>query len=206
MGGFTVNLQVRGWRCLVIGAGAIALPKALRLVEAGAVVTLVDPAAPEALPGATLIRRKAELSDLDGMRLAILGTDDPDLNRRFQHEAARRGILSAAVDDLEAADFYMPAVLRRGDLEIAVSSGGKSPAFTVWVRDRLETLLDDSYGQALDWFDMLRRKRLRAWLLSERRRAFKALLAMDFLAYFREGRIAAWEAKAEQALRDVREA
>ncbi len=200
---FTINMRVEGWPCLVVGAGAIALPKAKRLIEAGASVTIVAPDAPEDLEGATIVRREVELSDLVGMRLAIFGTADKELNRQLYIEAVARGLLAAAVDDLEGADFYMPAILRRGDLEIAVSSAGKGPAYSVWVRDRLAELLDDTYGHALDWFSKLRRTRLRGWALPERTKAFKALLSRDFLPYFREGKIEAWDAESEAILKDV---
>lgn len=200
---FTVNMRVAGWPCLVVGAGAIALPKAKRLIEAGAHVTIVAPNCPDALPGATLIKREATLEDLAGIRLAIFGTDDKELNRRLYHEAVERGILAAAVDDLENADFYMPAILRRGDLEVAVSSAGKGPAYSVWVRDRLAELLDDAYGQALAWFAALRRKELRDWAMRDRTRAFGALLSRDFLPYFREGRIEAWAREADAILSEV---
>lgn len=200
---FTVNMRIEGWPALVVGAGAVALPKAKRLIEAGARVTLVAPDAPEGLEGATIVRREAKDSDLDGMRLAIFGTDDKALNRRLYNEAVSRGILAAAVDDLEGADFYMPAILRRGDLEIAVSSSGQGPAFSVWVRDRLAELVDDAYGSALTWFGRLRRTRLRDWTMPERTKAFKALLSRDFLPYFREGRVAAWDAESDAILQEV---
>lgn len=197
---FTVNMRIEGWPCLVVGAGAIALPKARRLMEAGARVTLVAPDAPTDLEGARIVRREAMLSDLDGMRLAIFGTDDKELNRSLYVEAVSRGILAAAVDDLEGADFYMPAILRRGDLEVAVSSAGKSPAFAVWVRERLGDFLDPSYGEALAWFARLRQTRLRGWAMRDRAGAFKALLNQDFMRYFREGRVSEWEAESERLL------
>ncbi len=200
---FTINLLVEGWPCLVVGAGKIALPKAQRLIACGAAVTIVAPDAPESLEGAVIVRREVQPSDLDGMKLAIFGTHDKELNRRYYVEAASRGILAAAVDDLEGADFYMPAILRRGDLEVAVSSSGKGPAFSVWVRDRLAEFLDDSYGQALDWFAQLRRTRLRDWPLGARTRAFRALLSQDFMSSFRDGRVAEWDAASEEILRGV---
>ncbi|GEM_PF-4455466 len=200
---FTVNMRIEAWPCLVVGAGAIALPKARRLIEAGARVTIVAPDAPIDLEGARIVQREAVLSDLDGMKLAIFGTDDKELNRKLYVEAVGRGILAAAVDDLEGADFYMPAILRRGNLEIAVSSGGTSPAFAVWVRDRLGEILDESYGEALAWFARLRQTRLRNWVMRDRSRAFKALLACNFMPYFRDGQEGAWAAEAEKIVKDV---
>lgn len=198
---FTVNLAIKDWPCLVVGGGSVGLPKARRMVEAGGQVTLIDPGARD-LPGATVLRRQATEDDLAGMRLAIFATDDKELNARLYRAAQERGILSAAADDLAHCDFYMPAVLKRGELEIAVSSGGTCPAYSVWVRDRLDELIDDAYGTALAWFAGLR-ERLRVLPMDRRGKVFKALLRTEFMARFRAGRLDEWEAEVEAMVQDA---
>ncbi len=193
---FTVNLAIQDWPCLVVGGGHVGLPKARRMVEAGGRVTLIDPHFEGDLPGAVILRRPATEDDLAGVRLAVFATDDKELNRRLYRVAQERGILSAAADDLANCDFYMPAVLRRGELEIAVSSGGTCPAFAVWVRDRLAELVDEAYGTALAWFATFR-ERTRVLPMSERGKVFKALLGIEFMSHFRSGRIDEWEARVE---------
>lgn len=200
---FTVNLCIKGWPCLVVGGGSVGLPKARRMVEAGGQVTLIAPDFRGELAGATLIRRAATEADLDGIRLAIFASDDPELNQRLYRAAQERGILSAAADDLAHCDFYMPAVLKRGELEIAVSSGGTCPAYAVWVRDRLAEILDDAYGSALAWFAAFR-NRLRVLPMERRGKVFRALLQTEFMPRFRSGRIAEWEAEIETMLDDAR--
>lgn len=199
---FTVNLCIKDWPCLVVGGGSVGLPKAKRMVEAGGHVTLIAPDFKGELAGATLLRREATEADLDGVRLAIFATDDKELNRRLYRAAQERGILSAAADDLENCDFYMPAVLRRGELEIAVSSGGTCPAYAVWVRDRLGELLDDAYGTALAWFAAFR-DRVRALPMEKRGKVFKAVLRTEFMGRFRAGRIDEWEAEVEAMVQDA---
>lgn len=199
---FTVNLAINGWPCLVVGGGSVGLPKCKRMIEAGGQVTLIDPGFTADLPGATVLRREATEADLDGIRLAIFATDDKELNRRLYRAAQERGILSAAADDLANCDFYMPAVLKRGDLEIAVSSGGTCPAYAVWVRDRLSELLDDAYGKALAWFAAFR-DRVRILPMEQRGKVFKAVLKTEFMPRFRAGRLDEWEAEVEAMVQQV---
>lgn len=198
---FTVNLCLKDWPCLVVGGGTVAIPKAKRMIEAGAKVTVIAPDIKEELPGATLIRREGRIEDLEGMRLAMFATSDRELNARLYQEALRRGILAAAVDDLDNCDFYMPAVMTRGDLEIAVSTSGTCPAYSVWVRDRLAELVDDSYGTALAWFAGLR-ERLRPIPMGRRGALYRALLGRDFLSRFRKGEVDAWADEAEGVIAD----
>ena len=199
---FTVNLRIEGWPCLVIGGGTIACPKAKRLLDAGAEVTVVAPEIKEDLPGAILIRRKARLEDLDNKRLAIFGTDDKAINREFWLEAQKRGILSMAIDDLDSADFFSPAILRRGDLEIAVSTTGKGPAFSGRMRNLLGEMVDDAYGEALEWFSNFRKDYLTGREMVDRIAISRAILAHDFATYFRENRLKEWEALAMRILNE----
>lgn len=191
---FTVNLAIADWPCLVVGGGTVGMPKARRMVAAGAKVTLIDPKPTRDLPGATVLAREAREADLEGMRLAIFATDDAELNRRLYRAARERGILAAATDDLAHADFYMPAVLKRGELEIAVSSGATCPSYSVWVRDRLDELIDDAYGSALAWFASFR-GRIRGLPATKRGKVFRGLLKTEFMARFRTGRLDEWEAE-----------
>lgn len=198
---FTVNMQIAGWPCLVAGGGAIALHKAGKLLEAGAEVTLVAPAFQAPLPGARLVTRPVEPADLAGVRLAIFATDDRNLNAEFYEEARRRGILAAAVDDLGHADFFMPASFRRGDLEVAVSSSGRCPAYAVWVRDRLAEVVEASWGDALGWLARLRETQLAGLPYRERAEAFRRILTADFRPACRDGELLGRDAPAASVVR-----
>ena len=197
----TINLDVTDKACLVIGGGKIACPKALRLLEAGAAVTVIAPQINAQLPGATLIHRQAQLSDLDGKFLAIFSTDDKAVNRQFWEEAQRRGILSMAVDDPQAADFFSPAILRRGDLEIAVSTRGMGPAYSVRVRDIIAETIDDAYATALSWYASFR-DRLVGMPMKTRIGISRKVLAGNFAAFFREDRVADMEERAKTILKE----
>lgn len=197
---FTINLRVDGWRALVVGGGPIAAMKAIRLQEAGASVTMVAPQFSRSLPGIEQIERGAAPADLEGMRIALFASDDRPLNRSLYQEARNRGILAAAVDDPSAADFFMPAILRRDALEIAVSTTGICPAFAGWARDRLARMVGESWGHALTWLANMRKAHLMNLPYKERARIQRALLAEDPVAYFEQGLHDTWAEVSSQIL------
>ena len=145
---FPANLNVAGRRCLVVGAGRVALRKAQQLVACGADVTVV---APEAAPGfdelgVTVIRRRWQTADLDGIRLVITATGDRDVDQQVFDEADSRGIWVNSADDPDRCTFTLPAVVRRGPVMVTVSTGGASPALASWLRGRLDELLGPEFA------------------------------------------------------------
>jgi precorrin-2 dehydrogenase/sirohydrochlorin ferrochelatase len=155
-------LKLEGRPCLVVGAGTIAASKIASLIEAGANVTVVAPRASDELrklAGGGKFRwlaRKFEPSDLDGVFLVIAATSDSSVNRAVFLAAQKLGILCNAVDDPPHCDFYFPAVVRRGDLQIAISTAGQSPALAQRLRRELEEVFDESAG---DWVSDLGQRR-----------------------------------------------
>ena len=155
-------LHLEGRPCIVIGSGPVAEQKVVGLLHAGARVTVISPDPPRRLQdlasgGVIQIRRRAfEPGDLDGAFLAIVHSDDPEVRDRAWREAERRRVLINAVDDMPHCAFIAPAVYEQGDLTVAVSTAGKSPALAVRVRDRLADLLGPEYGALLDLVGDLR--------------------------------------------------
>jgi precorrin-2 dehydrogenase/sirohydrochlorin ferrochelatase len=149
-------LKLAGRPVLVVGAGDVGRRKIERLLRCGASVHVVGESAhPEvekwAAEGAlTLSQRAFEPGDLDGVRLAVAATNREDVNERIAQLARERGVLLNAVDDPARCDFYVPSVLARGDLQVAVSSGGRCPALVVRVRKELEKTLGPEYGRFLE--------------------------------------------------------
>jgi precorrin-2 dehydrogenase/sirohydrochlorin ferrochelatase len=152
---FPMFVKLAGRRCLVVGAGAIAKEKIPSLLEAGAQVRVVAPQANEAV--AELARdgkviweqREFQSSDLDGMFLVIAATSLHELNAQVFGEASQRNILCNAVDDPENCDFYYGSVVRRGDLQIAISTAGHSPALSQRLRKELEAQFGPEYSEWL---------------------------------------------------------
>jgi precorrin-2 dehydrogenase/sirohydrochlorin ferrochelatase len=141
--------------CLVVGGGEIADGKLDALLLAGADVTVVSPEvrpriAELAAEGQiTLRQRPYQTSDLDGAFLVIAATDDNALNAQVVTEARAAGILAQAVDFIPYCDFFAVAVVRRGDLQLGISTNGRSPAFARWMRERLDRELPVEYGDLL---------------------------------------------------------
>src|SRR5690349_19426775 len=144
---YPVFLDLRGRRVVVIGGGTVAEQKVRGLIAAGAHVTLVSPDVTSALAdlaarGAIELRpRPYHGGDLAGAWLAIAATDDRGVNEAVWAEAERLGVPLNAVDDLEHCSFIAPAIHREGDITVAVSTGGKSPALAVRLRQRIARLV-----------------------------------------------------------------
>ncbi len=148
MGYFPVCMDMAGRPCLVVGGGAVAERKAEGLLAAGARVTVVSPALTPRIDTwaredqLRVIRREYHAEDLAGQSLVFVATDDGAVNARVAGDARRVGLLVNAADDPAHCDFILPAVLRRGELMVAVSTGGASPALSRAVRDELDAYLD----------------------------------------------------------------
>ncbi len=140
---FPVNLNLEGRTCLVVGAGRIGLRKTEQLLAAGAIVTVVAPQVVDEFAGlpVTILRRNFVISDLDGQRLVITATGSPDVDQKIYDECEARGLWINSADDPERCAFTLPAVVRRGDLMVTVSTGGNSPALSSWMRQKLEALV-----------------------------------------------------------------
>lgn len=150
---YAVNLVVEGRRCLVVGGGPVAARKAQGLRDAGAAVTVVAERVGEevaALDGVEVAERAYRTGDLDGRRLVISATDDPGLNARVYAEADGAGLWVCSADDPDHCSFTLPSILRRGTLQVAVSTGGRSPAVAAWLRRRLEAEIGPEYGVLVD--------------------------------------------------------
>ncbi len=164
---YPVNLDIKDRKCLVIGGGDVGTRKVITLLECMASVTVVSPDASEKLlklAGSdmiTLIKRSYIESDLEGMFLVICATDDEELNRQVSRDAENLNILCNIADRPEACNFILPALMKRGDLVIAVSTSGKSPAFAKKIRKDLEKQYGVEYADFLKLMGAIRKKLLR---------------------------------------------
>lgn len=159
---FPIFLKLQGRRVVVIGAGRIAEQKLDGLLQSGASVRVIAPEAAAAIRELAnehrLVwsRKRFEPEDLDGAALVVAATSDRGLNAAVYAEAERRGILCNAVDQPELCHFYYPSVVRRGDLQVAISTAGKSPALAQRLRKQLEQWLVAEYEPWLNWLGTVR--------------------------------------------------
>lgn len=193
---YPVNLDVRGRCCLVVGAGAVGTRKVGTLLECGAHVKVVSPEADERLVKLAaegkieLVRKKYETGDLEGAFLVIGATDDRDLNRRIHQDAESIGCLCNIVDQPGLCSFILPSVVRRGDLVIAISTSGSSPAFARHLRLQLQNQFGEEYEKFLKLMGAIRKQLLGANDAPEtHKQLFARLLEGNLLELIKTGEL-----------------
>jgi siroheme synthase-like protein len=149
MGYYPVFLEMKERSCVVVGGGAVAERKVDGLLAADARVTVVSP---ELTPSLAALKEEGRLQhvartyregDLEGYEVAVVATDDGSVNAAVAREGRERRVWVNAVDDPPNCDFILPSVIRRGDVVIAVSTGGASPALARRLREELEAFLEE---------------------------------------------------------------
>jgi siroheme synthase-like protein len=184
---FPMFLKLEGRACLIVGAGRIALEKVESLLPTGATLTVV---APDALPQIQQLaaedrlrwlQREYDPSDLDNIFVVIAATATPAVNHAVYAEATRRKILCNAVDDPPFCDFYFGSIVRRGDLQIAISTNGDSPALSQRLRLEIDAQLPDDLGEWLAQLGALRREVLARYPAGDARKQLLHTLAQRSL-------------------------
>jgi precorrin-2 dehydrogenase / sirohydrochlorin ferrochelatase len=195
---YPVNLDIRNRKCLVVGGGDVGTRKVMTLLDCGAKVVVVSPDVNEKIEELSnkglikLQRRGFKPTDLDKMFLVIGATDNPELNRHIHNEAEGLGMLCNIADRPEVCNFILPAIVNRGDLIIAISTSGKSPAFAKKMRKDLEKKFGTEYAEFLTLMGGIRNK-----LLSEdhepeaHKHVFENLIKRDLIALIKHRDIAA---------------
>jgi len=190
---FPMFMKLAGKQCLVVGAGKVGEPKIGGLIDTGARVHVVAIAASgQVREWASAGKIELELrafstGDLDGNFLAVVATASRSLNELIYREAQRHGVLCNVVDIPEYCDFFYPAVVQRGDLQIAISTAGQSPSLAQKLRQQLERQFGAGYAAWVEQLGETRRLILASDLNKERklellhslasREAFEAALA-----------------------------
>lgn len=191
---YPVFLDLRVRPCVVIGGGHLAEEKARGLVAAEAVVTVISPALTPGLAalveeGRLLHRpRGYQPGDLKGAFLAISCEQAPEVAEAIWQEALARNVLINTLDDVPHCQFIAPSIVRRGDLTIAISTGGKAPVLAVRLRQWLESQLGDEYGRFLTLAGSVRTALARRWPdFATRRELWYRLVDSDVLDLLRQG-------------------
>jgi len=208
MRSYPVNLiDLSNRKCIVIGGGAVALRKVEGLLAGNADVTVISPALVEGLAELhaagkiAVIAREFREEGLDAAWLVIAATDDREVNHAAAAGAMRRGQLVNVVDDPEHSNFIVPAVVRRGELALAICTGGASPALARRLRERLEELIGPEYGDLAALLAELRPQLLARFPTGQPRlHAALQLVDSDLLAVLRSQGVAAARAHAQQMI------
>lgn len=193
---YPVNLDIRRRRCLVVGGGKVGARKVATLLACGAQVTVVSPEVAKQLLTLSdqglidLQCRPYRATDLAGMFLVIGATGDEQLNARIKTDAENAGILCNIADRPEACNFILPSIVRQGDLTIAISTSGKSPAFAKKLRKDLQQQFGPEYALFLQLMGAIRSRLLSHEHQPEaHKKIFERLIAGNLLSLVKDRRI-----------------
>lgn len=149
---YPVFLNISDKRCVVVGGGQVALRKVRAMLEHGANIDVISPDLCPELVQLTkrgeinVLNREYQIGDLKGAFVAIAATDNDEINRQIAEEAKRNAVLVNVVDEVKNSDFIVPSYLHRGEITIAISTAGKSPALARKIRTKLEKDFGDEYA------------------------------------------------------------
>ena len=152
---FPFFVDLEGQRGLIVGGGTVALRKAEKLLPYGPALTVVapEPVSELAALPVELTRREFQPEDLDRADFVIAATDNEEENHRISALCQGRKIPVNVVDDKEACSFLFPALVRRGNLSVGISTGGSSPTAAVWLKEQIEGLLPEHTEEILTWLE-----------------------------------------------------
>jgi precorrin-2 dehydrogenase/sirohydrochlorin ferrochelatase len=189
---YPVYLDITNKRCIVVGGGDVAERKAERLLSFGARVTVIGKTL---TPLLETMKRDGRIehinADYDGAFISdaimVIGaTNREDINAQISRDGKHKGILVNIVDDPGRCDFILPSIMQQGDLSIAISTGGKSPALAKKLREDLETLYGPEYKVLLDVLGNLREKIVaRGHSSDENKQLFEAVVYSDILKHIK---------------------
>ncbi|MHC4104353.1 MAG: precorrin-2 dehydrogenase/sirohydrochlorin ferrochelatase family protein, partial [Planctomycetota bacterium] len=185
MAKYPIFLELGGRRCVVIGGGAVAVRKAQALLNAGARLVVVADRIDNMMTvncqgkNAELIKSRYSKDYLAGAVLVIAATNNNTLNKQIYKDCQELEILCNVVDVPDLCDFYVPAVVKRGDLQIAIGTEGRCPAYAGHIRKKLEKIFTEKHGQFLAELEGLRKRIIKEVAEPADRKALLGELADD---------------------------
>lgn len=207
MAKYPIFLDLSGRRTVLVGGGTVALRKAESLLEADARVVIIAHKPSEAMTAlsankaAELIRARYAKQYLTGAVLVIAATDDRTVNEQVYRDCQELEILCNVVDDPPLCDFFVPAVVRRGDLQIAIGTDGYCPAYAGHLRKKLEILFTEQHGQFLRELERVRKTVIEKVPPTERKSLLGHLVDDESFEYFRTHGLEAWQQRSEKMVK-----
>ncbi len=204
MAKYPIFLELGGRRVVLVGGGAVAARKAAALLEAGARLVVVAYKPSDAIidlgtrHGAELIRAKYSKEYIAQAALVIAATNDPAVNEQVYRDCQELEILCNVVDEPRLCDFFVPAVVKRGDLQIAIGTEGYCPAYAGHLRQKLETMFTEEHGRFLAELERARREIIdQIPEATDRKSILGKLVDDESFEYFRANGPAAWRERAK---------
>jgi precorrin-2 dehydrogenase/sirohydrochlorin ferrochelatase len=216
MAKYPIFLELGGRRVVIVGGGTVAARKAEAVLKAGARLVIVAERIDETLkklgkgttagstssPQAELIESKYSKEYLAEATLVIAATDNEKLNERIYKDCQELEILCNVVDSPKLCDFFVPAVVKRGDLQIAVGTEGQSPAYAGHIRKKLEGIFTEKHGEFLTEIEAIREKIIREVADPIERKAISGELVDDAsFEFFIKNGPEKWREKAEEMIK-----
>ena len=206
---YPIFLELDGRCAVLIGGGGVALRKAESLLRAGARLRVAAKVVADELRGlcrqrnVELIEGEYSKDYLAGAVLAVAATDDNKLNKQIYEDCRELGVLCNVVDVPELCDFFVPAVVKRGDLQIAISTNGLCPAYAAFTRKKLEQTFTDEHGEFLIELEKVRQKIIEQIdRYDERKALLNKLVDDESFEYFSQNGSAKWQIFVDKVLQD----
>ena len=206
MGKYPIFLELEGCRSLVIGGGVVALRKAEVLLATGAKLVVVADEISDELKAlcrennAESIESKYRKEHLKAVKLVVAATDDNELNKQIYEDCQELGILCNVVDQPNLCDFFVPAIVRRGDLQIAISTDGRCPAYAAFLRKKLEESFTDKHGEFIVELDSVRKIVIEKVNPADRKALLEKLVNDESFEYFVQNGAADWRSFADKRI------
>ena len=207
MAKYPIFLELGSRRTVVIGGGTVAVRKVQALLTAGARVVVIAERIDDMMTAmcsgtdAELIKSKYSKNNLAGALLAIAATNNHQLNKQIYKDCQELEVLCNVVDVPELCDFFVPAVVKRGDLQIAIGTGGQCPAYAGHTRKKLEAIFTEQHGEFLAELEKLRKKIIQEVPdPADRKIALGQLADDESFEYFAENGSAKWHAFANEMI------
>jgi precorrin-2 dehydrogenase/sirohydrochlorin ferrochelatase len=208
MGKYPVFLELAGRRVVVVGGGAVAVRKAQALLEAGARLVVVAEHISDMMmaicadSNAEVVRSKYSKDYQVGAVLVIAATNDRRLNKQIYKDCQELEILCNVVDEPQLCDFFVPAVVKRGRLQIAIGTEGDCPAYAGHIRKKLEKVFTDKHGEFLAELEALRERIIKDVPDPTDRKAMLGKLVDDeSFEYFAQNGPDVWRRKAQETIK-----
>jgi len=208
MAKYPIFMELGKRRVVVVGGGAVAVRKAEALFGAGARLVVVALKPGDAMTtlctkqGAELIRDRYAKQYIGQAVLVIAATDDPKVNEQVYRDCQELEILCNVVDDPQHCDFFVPALVKRGDLQIAIGTEGYCPAYAGHLRQRLESMFTEEHGRFLAELENVRKKIVDdVPSASDRKTLLGKLVDDESFEYFRANGSEAWRQRAQDMIK-----
>ncbi len=211
MAKYPIFLELGGRRVVLVGGGVVAVRKAEALLDAGARLVVVAAKPSDTMielctrHGAELIRDRYAKPYIAEAVLVIAATDDRKVNEQVYHDCQELEILCNVVDDPPHCDFFVPAVVKRGDLQIAIGTGGYAPAYAGHLRQKLEAIFTEEHGHFLAELERIRKEIVEETPAPDRKALLGKLVDDESFEYFRAHGPAAWQERARALIKSREE-